>query len=149
MFQETGNLDEGVWSAGTVMGLIDNVVTCEELINNIVDEAETIIKNRLNDSVIIDKDGPIVATPRWLLEYNYVEDVETAREPHRMNHISLVRDMKADGKIIMGGAHKDMKGAHIIFNDETSLDEFVKQDPYVLEGVVTSFEKKEWTVVVD
>ena len=149
VFQETGNLDEGVWSAGTVMGLIDNVVTCEELINNIVDEAETIIKNRLNDSVIIDKDGPIVATPRWLLEYNYVEDVETAREPHRMNHISLVRDMKADGKIIMGGAHKDMKGAHIIFNDETSLDEFVKQDPYVLEGVVTSFEKKEWTVVVD
>ena len=75
LFTETGNLDEGVWSAGTVMGLIDNVVTCEELINNIVDEAETIIKNRLNDSVIIDKDGPIVATPRWLLEYNYVEDV--------------------------------------------------------------------------
>ena len=37
VFQETGNLDEGVWSAGTVMGLIDNVVTCEELINNIVE----------------------------------------------------------------------------------------------------------------
>ena len=129
--------------------LVVTVLNYIFLINNIVDEAETIIKNRLNDSVIIDKDGPIVATPRWLLEYNYVEDVETAREPHRMNHISLVRDMKADGKIIMGGAHKDMKGAHIIFNDETSLDEFVKQDPYVLEGVVTSFEKKEWTVVVD
>ena len=29
VFQESGDLDKGVWSAGTVMGLIDEVVTCE------------------------------------------------------------------------------------------------------------------------
>lgn len=149
VFQETGDLDKGVWSAGTVMGLIDDVVSCEELIDGIVNEAETIIKNRLADSVIVDIDSPIVAKPRWLLEYNYVENVEIMREPFRKSHISLVREMKAEGKIIMGGAHKDMKGAHIIFNDERSLDEFVEADPYVLNNIVTSFEKKEWTVVVD
>ena len=67
VFQETGDLDKGVWSAGTVMGLIDDVVSCEELIDGIVNEAETIIKNRLADSVIVDIDSPIVAKPRWLL----------------------------------------------------------------------------------
>ena len=52
VFQETGNLDDGVWSAGTVMGLIDSVVTCEELCKSIVAEAETIIQDRLANSIV-------------------------------------------------------------------------------------------------
>ena len=52
VFQETGELDDGVWSAGTVMGLIDSVVTCEELCSSIVAEAETIIQNRLANSIV-------------------------------------------------------------------------------------------------
>ena len=149
VFQESGDLDKGVWSAGTVMGLIDEVVTCEGLVNSIVEEAESIIANRMKDSVVIDVDSPIVAKPRWILEYVYVDDVENARVPHRLAHIKLAREMKAAGKILMGGAHQDLKGAHIIFLDEESLDKFVERDPYVLEGVVTSFTKKEWTVVID
>eukprot|EP00944_MAST-04C_sp_MAST-4C-sp1_P001045 g1045.t1 len=149
VFQESGDLDKGVWSAGTVMGLIDEVVTCEGLVNSIVEEAESIIANRMKDSVVIDVDSPIVAKPRWILEYVYVDDVENARVPHRLAHIKLAREMKAAGKILMGGAHQDLKGAHIIFLDEESLDKFVERDPYVLEGVVSSFTKKEWTVVID
>ena len=63
VFQESGDLDKGVWSAGTVMGLIDEVVTCEGLVNSIVEEAESIIANRMKDSVV-----KIVAKPRWILE---------------------------------------------------------------------------------
>ena len=36
VFQETGEVEEGVWSAGTVMGLIDSVVSCDQLCKNIV-----------------------------------------------------------------------------------------------------------------
>ena len=36
VFQETGEVEEGVWSAGTVMGLIDSVVSCDQLCRNIV-----------------------------------------------------------------------------------------------------------------
>ena len=57
VFQESGDLDKGVWSAGTVMGLIDEVVTCEGLVNSIVEEAESIIANRMKDSVVIDVTG--------------------------------------------------------------------------------------------
>merc|ERR1712168_601580 len=51
VFQETGDIDSGVWSAGTVMGLIDSVVSCQELCDSIVAEAESVINGRLANSV--------------------------------------------------------------------------------------------------
>ena len=36
-----------MWSAGQVMGLIDDIPTCEQLIKDIVDEAEEVITGRL------------------------------------------------------------------------------------------------------
>jgi NAD(P)H-dependent flavin oxidoreductase YrpB (nitropropane dioxygenase family) len=42
-----GNLEEGIWWAGMVMGLIHDIPTVKELIERIVSEAEEIIKTRL------------------------------------------------------------------------------------------------------
>lgn len=44
---ESGELDDGIWSAGMVVGLIDDIPSCAELVSRIVEEAETIIKQRL------------------------------------------------------------------------------------------------------
>ncbi len=44
---ENGNLEHGIWSAGMVIGLIDDIPTCEELVTRIVSEAEQIISDRL------------------------------------------------------------------------------------------------------
>jgi nitronate monooxygenase len=44
---ETGDLEHGIWSAGTSMGLIGDIPTCKELVERIVGEAEAIIKGRL------------------------------------------------------------------------------------------------------
>ena len=44
---ETGDLEHGIWSAGTSMGLIKDIPTCKDLVERIVSEAETIIKARL------------------------------------------------------------------------------------------------------
>ncbi len=48
-FQETGNTQDSVWSCGQVMGLIDDIPTCEKLVNDIMTEATTTIKSRLNN----------------------------------------------------------------------------------------------------
>lgn len=45
---EDGDLDRGIWSAGMVVGLIDDIPSCEELISRIVEEAEGIIRERLD-----------------------------------------------------------------------------------------------------
>jgi nitronate monooxygenase len=42
-----GEIDGGIWTAGQVIGLINDIPSCEELISRIVAEAEEIIQGRL------------------------------------------------------------------------------------------------------
>jgi nitronate monooxygenase len=44
---ETGDLEHGIWSAGTSMGLIRDIPSCKELVERIVGEAEALIEERL------------------------------------------------------------------------------------------------------
>ncbi|MBN9041262.1 MAG: nitronate monooxygenase [Rhizobiales bacterium 62-47] len=48
MVYATGNIDEGIWSAGQVQGLIHDIPSCAELVSRIVREAEAIIHGRLD-----------------------------------------------------------------------------------------------------
>ena len=48
---ETGDMEHGVWSAGTVMGLIKDVPSCKELVERIVGEAEQMIRGRLAKAI--------------------------------------------------------------------------------------------------
>jgi|TARA_B110000902_G_scaffold263830_1_gene343828 nitronate monooxygenase len=44
---QNGDMDAGAWSCGMVAGLINDIPTCEQLIDNIMSEAEGIINKRL------------------------------------------------------------------------------------------------------
>lgn len=44
----SGDLDHGVWTAGTVQGLIHDVPTVKELVERIVSDAEAVIRGRLS-----------------------------------------------------------------------------------------------------
>jgi nitronate monooxygenase len=44
---ETGDTEHGIWSAGTSMGLVQDIPTCRELVERIVSEAEGLIMGRL------------------------------------------------------------------------------------------------------
>jgi NADH:quinone reductase (non-electrogenic) len=48
---DDGDLDAGIWTVGTVMGLIDDIPTVDELVSRIVDEAEGLITGRLGEMV--------------------------------------------------------------------------------------------------
>jgi NAD(P)H-dependent flavin oxidoreductase YrpB (nitropropane dioxygenase family) len=48
---ESGDLDHGVWTAGLVQGLIDDTPSVRELIDRIIDEAESIIGGRLSGMI--------------------------------------------------------------------------------------------------
>ncbi len=51
---EVGDLDAGIWSVGTAMGLINDIPTVGELVSRIVAEAEELITGRLGDMVAPD-----------------------------------------------------------------------------------------------
>ena len=48
---ETGDIDAGIWSAGQVQGLINDIPSCKELVDRIVREAREIIGDKLNRAV--------------------------------------------------------------------------------------------------
>lgn len=48
---DSGDLDSGIWSAGMIVGLIDDIPSCQELVSRIVFEAEEIINERLSKVV--------------------------------------------------------------------------------------------------
>ncbi len=48
---EEGDLDRGIWSAGMVVGLIDDIPSCSELVERIVADAEAIIGQRLTQLI--------------------------------------------------------------------------------------------------
>jgi nitronate monooxygenase len=45
---ETGDLDAGIWTAGTSMGLIHDIPSCKELVERLVAQAEELIAARLS-----------------------------------------------------------------------------------------------------
>jgi len=44
---QTGDLEAGTWTAGMVMGLINDIPTCKELLDRMVLEAQQILRNQL------------------------------------------------------------------------------------------------------
>ncbi|CAO3615554.1 unnamed protein product [Mucor fragilis] len=46
-----GDSDYGVWTAGQVLGLINDIPTCNVLVSRMVDEAESIIRDRLSNMI--------------------------------------------------------------------------------------------------
>ena len=47
-----GDADGGIWSAGQVVGLIDGIPTCAELMRTFMAEAEQTISTRLQSFVV-------------------------------------------------------------------------------------------------
>ena len=87
----------------------------------------------------------------YLLLYDYVPDILARREPHRPAHLEALRALHRDGAVLMAGAAGDpVDSAVIVFDCQSPavVEEFAQTDPYVLNGLVTSWRVKPWTIAV-
>lgn len=86
---------------------------------------------------------------RWALIYDYVENVVEARAPFRDEHLGLIQEWVDDGRCLAGGALGDPPhAALIVFASEEDANAFPELDPYVANGVATSWRVEPWNVVV-
>jgi uncharacterized protein YciI len=84
-----------------------------------------------------------------LLFYDYVENIVERRAPHRGLHLELAKRWRDDGKLLYGGAFGDPpEGGLLIFSADADVEAFTSDDPYVKEGLVTSFRVVPWNEVV-
>lgn len=91
------------------------------------------------------------ASKMWIVRYTYVPNILERRQPFRGDHLAHAQHSKQKGELLMGGAFANpTDGAALIFQAESidKIKEFIQRDPYVINGLVTEHEIREWTVVI-
>ncbi len=86
----------------------------------------------------------------YALIYETVPDYVARRAPYRDAHLALATRAHAEGLLVMGGAFDPADAALLVFRAESpaAVEAFVRADPYVQNGLVTSWRIRPWKVVV-
>ncbi len=87
----------------------------------------------------------------YALVYHVVDDYVARRAPFRDAHLGLAQAASERGELVLGGAFADPPDTALLIwhvSDRSIVEDFVRQDPYVLNGLVPRWEIREWTVVV-
>jgi uncharacterized protein YciI len=87
----------------------------------------------------------------FALVYNVIDDYVARRAEFRAEHLALATKAHERGELVLGGAFADPADkALLVFraNDKSVAESFAKNDPYVRNGLVKSWEVRAWTVVI-
>lgn len=87
----------------------------------------------------------------YALFYYVIDDYVARRAMYRDDHLQRARAAEQRGELVLAGAFSDpADSALLIFRapDPGVVEAFVRDDPYVLNGLVTRWEIRQWTVVI-
>lgn len=86
----------------------------------------------------------------YALLYDTVPDFVRLREPFRAEHLALAESARRTGLLVLAGAFDPPDSALLVFKaeDPAPVLEFARNDPYVRNGLVTSWRARPWKVVV-
>lgn len=88
--------------------------------------------------------------PYFALTYEVVDNYVEKRAPFREAHLERARAARERGELLMAGALGEPPGALLVFKsaDRTAAEDFARTDPYVLNGLVSRWQVRPWTVVI-
>jgi uncharacterized protein YciI len=87
----------------------------------------------------------------YLLEYALIDDYLARRAAFREAHLALARDAHRRGDLILAGALAEPTDRAVLVwrtDDRFVIERFIDSDPYVHNGLVTSWTIRPWTVVI-
>jgi uncharacterized protein YciI len=87
----------------------------------------------------------------YALFYDVVDDFVSRRLPFREEHLRLANEARDRGEILLAGALAEpADGALLIFraSDRAVVEDFARRDPYVANGLVSTWKVRPWTVVI-
>ncbi len=88
---------------------------------------------------------------RWVLIYELVDDYLDRRPEFRPLHLENARAAHARGELLLAGALADpYDRALLVFAGESAdaAADFARNDPYVVNGLVTSWTVRQWNEVL-
>ena len=87
----------------------------------------------------------------YLLEYALIDDYLARRAAFREVHLALAREAHRRGDLILAGALAEPPDRAVLVwraDDRSVVERFIDGDPYVRNGLVTSWTIRPWTVVI-
>jgi hypothetical protein len=87
----------------------------------------------------------------YLLEYALIDDYLARRVAFREAHLRLAREAQRRGHLILAGALAEPADRAVLVwrtDDRSVVERFANGDPYVQNGLVTSWTIRSWTVVI-
>jgi hypothetical protein len=87
----------------------------------------------------------------FALIYDVVENFAERRLPVREVHLVHLHEAHASGLLQFSGPLGDPPdGALLIFRADSAahVEEFARADPYVIQGLVTAWRVRQWTIVI-
>lgn len=87
----------------------------------------------------------------YILFYKTVDNYIERRQPYREQHLAYANSSFGKGELVLAGALAEpADSAVLVFKADSpaAAEDFAKNDPYVLNGVVTEWNVRPWTVVI-
>jgi uncharacterized protein YciI len=83
---------------------------------------------------------------KYVLLYESADDVASKAPEHFPAHLARLKEFHGRGEILMVGTFGDpqAQGAMGIFPSRASVEAFVADDPFLVHGVIKSYEIREW-----
>jgi uncharacterized protein YciI len=87
----------------------------------------------------------------YILFYKTIDNYIERRGQFREHHLKYANEYHERGELLLGGALSEpVDGALLVFKCESpeTVERFVKNDPYVINGLITQWRIRPWTVVI-
>lgn len=88
---------------------------------------------------------------KYVVTYDSADDVRSKAPLHYPAHAARAAEFHARGELLMIGIFADPQrdGAMGIFASREAAEEFVRGDPFVINGVVRAWHLREWNEVLE
>jgi uncharacterized protein YciI len=82
--------------------------------------------------------------------YASADDVATKAPPHFPAHLERIKAFHARGELLLVGTFGDpqAQGSMGVFASREAAEEFIAADPFVLNGVVSGYEVRDWNEIL-
>jgi uncharacterized protein YciI len=87
---------------------------------------------------------------KFVLLYESADDVAAKAPRHFPAHLARIKEFQSRGEILMVGTFADpqAQGAMSVFPTRESVEAFVADDPFLINGVVKNYEIREWNEIL-
>ena len=88
--------------------------------------------------------------PKFVLLYESADDVLSKAPPHFPAHRARLEEFHARGDLLLVGTFGDPQneGSMAVFASREAAEEFARDDPFILNGVVRAWQIREWHEVL-